>query len=265
MRTRFSYWHWFAVVCTVVLFFVLAVPLQYVSAQEFSVAQPLYIEGEVGDGSIVSYDGALYTLSKGSYDTTMRGVVTSQATIELRSIDGAPPGTYPVVGTGIAQVRVNGENGAINVGDTVTSSSTPGIGMKADKSGFILGVAQADFSGEGETTIPVLLNMKFAFAKESPLAEKIRVQLSDFLKLSGLTIIDDPIMSLRYLLATCVVIASLVVTFLTVGRVARGGVDAIGRNPLASRAITFSIVMNTVLSIAIVGMGLAAAYFISTV
>jgi hypothetical protein len=43
------------------------------------------------------------------------------------------------------------------------------------------------------------------------------------------------------------------------------GVDAIGRNPLASKAIIFSIMMNTVLSIGIVGMGLAAAYFISTV
>ena len=65
------------------------------------------------------------------------------------------------------------------------------------------------------------------------------------------------------MLASTVVVSSLVVTFLTVGKVARSGVDAVGRNPLASKAIMFSIIMNTILSIAIVGIGLTAAYFIT--
>lgn len=268
MYARLARWQWVVfALCTTVLGLVVVAQIYTspVLAQELSVARPIKIDGEVPDNSIVSYDGVLHALSTKAYDNTMLGVVTNNATIEYKSLEGPIPGSYPVVSTGIAYVRVNTENGPIQVTDTITSSSTPGVGMKATKSGFIIGVAQADFEGPGEGTIPVILSIKFAFAKESPTAEKIRVQLSDMLKLSGLTIIDDPIMSLRYLLATCVVITSLVVTFLTVGKVARSGVDAVGRNPLASKAIIFSIIMNTVLSIAIVGIGLTAAYFITTV
>jgi hypothetical protein len=195
----------------------------------------------------------------------MLGVVTPDATIEYKSSDASIEGTHPVISTGIAYVRVTTANGPIYAGDTITSSDTVGVGMKATKSGFILGTAQADFDSDGEGKIPVMLSIKFAFATDSPMTEKIRVQLTDMLKLSGLTIIDDPIMSLRYVLATTVVVSSLVVTFLTVGKVARSGVDAVGRNPLASKAIMFSIIMNTILSIAIVGIGLTAAYFITAV
>lgn len=267
MFARLARWQWVTfVLCTIALCLVAVIQFTVpIFAQELSVARPIKIDGVVPDSSIVSYDGKTYSLSTQTYDNTMIGVVTTNATIEYKSSEGPIPGTYPVVSTGIAFVRVNTENGPIQITDIITSSSTPGVGMKATKSGFIVGVAQADFEGPGEGTIPVILSIKFAFAKESPTAEKIRAQISDMLKLSGLTIIDDPIMSLRYLLATGVVITSLVVTFLTVGKVARSGVDAVGRNPLASKAIIFSIIMNTVLSIAIVGIGLTAAYFITTV
>jgi hypothetical protein len=268
MYARLSRWHCVAFVLFIYflcLKYTVFAPIQKVYAQELSVARPITIAGETPDGSLISYDGTQYELSQNEYDNTLFGVVTTSATIEYKSSDGAVPGAHPVISTGIARVRVTTANGPISIGDTITTSSTAGVGMKATKSGFIVGVAQADFSDTGEGSIPVLLNIKFAFAKESPFAEKIRVQLSDMLKLSGLTIIDDPIMSLRYLLATGVVITSLVVTFLTVAKVARGGVEAIGRNPLASKAIMFSIIMNTIISIAIVGIGLTAAYFITTV
>jgi hypothetical protein len=241
---------------------ILTVKMQ-VLAQELSVARPVPIAGEVPDNSIISFDGTNYSLSSEQYDKAIMGVVTPDATIEYKSSDVTVEGTHPVISTGIATVRVTTANGPIFAGDTITSSDTPGVGVKATKSGFILGTAQADFTGEGEGKIPVILSIKFAFATDSPMTEKIRVQLTDMLKLSGLTILDDPIMSLRYVLATTVVVSSLVVTFLTVGKVARSGVDAVGRNPLASKAIMFSIIMNTILSIAIVGIGLTAAYFIT--
>lgn len=268
MYARLGRWHWFFFALSGVALFCVASFsgfVAHVAAQELSVSQPITLDSAAENGSIISYDGQKYSLSSVSYDTAMMGVSTTQAAIELTSVDGLPPDTYPVISTGITNVRVSTENGPIQIGDFLTSSSKPGVAMKADKSGFILGVAQSNYDGTEEGVVPVLLTIKFAFSKESPVAEKIRVQLSDLLKLSGLTILDDPITSLRYLLAACVIIASLVVTFMTVGKVARGGVDAIGRNPLASKAIILSIIMNTVLSIGIVGMGLAAAYFISTV
>jgi len=46
-------------------------------------------------------------------------------------------------------VKVTTENGTIQVGDPITSSSTPGVGMKATKAGAIVGMALEPFNGTG--------------------------------------------------------------------------------------------------------------------
>jgi len=48
---------------------------------------------------------------------------------------------------GVYFVKCNSENGKIRKGDLVTSSSEPGVAMKATKSGMILGLALEDASG----------------------------------------------------------------------------------------------------------------------
>ncbi|PLW99725.1 MAG: hypothetical protein C0594_16735 [Marinilabiliales bacterium] len=49
-----------------------------------------------------------------------------------------------LVTDGVRNVKVNSENGKIKKGDPITSSSTPGEGMKATESGIILGIATED-------------------------------------------------------------------------------------------------------------------------
>lgn len=50
----------------------------------------------------------------------------------------------PIKSTGFISVKYNEENGAVKKGDLITSSSTPGVGMKATSSGIILGIAIED-------------------------------------------------------------------------------------------------------------------------
>lgn len=50
--------------------------------------------------------------------------------------------------TGIAYVKCNNENGMIKKDDFITTSAQKGAGMKAVKSGFVLGVALEDASSE---------------------------------------------------------------------------------------------------------------------
>ena len=50
--------------------------------------------------------------------------------------------------------------------------------------------------------------------------------------------------------------------FIYFGRIAKAGVEAIGRNPLASRTITSGLVLHILLTIVIVGAGLGIGYLI---
>jgi len=50
----------------------------------------------------------------------------------------------PVLLKGIAEVKYNSENGLIKKGDAITTSSEAGVGMKATKTGMIVGIALED-------------------------------------------------------------------------------------------------------------------------
>jgi hypothetical protein len=235
-----------------------------IMAQELGVAQRVSIAGQIPDSSIISQKESLYQLSSETYDKGMVGVVTTQPAMELIAIEDGE-GIYALVSQGMVNVRVNGEGGPIVAGDSITSSSTPGVGMKAGKTGFILGYAQADFAGNGESVIPVNLSIKFAFAADSPASERIGSRLLDVISISGVAAISDPLTTFKYVLAAVIVVVSLAVAFITVGKVARNGVEAIGRNPLAKNTIVTGIVVNSLLCLIIIGMGLVAAYMVTSI
>jgi fibronectin-binding autotransporter adhesin len=63
-------------------------------------------------------------------------------------------GHFPMALAGRVPTRVSAENGAINIGDPITISSTPGVGMKALEPGYVVGIALESYDGtepvEGE-------------------------------------------------------------------------------------------------------------------
>jgi F0F1-type ATP synthase membrane subunit c/vacuolar-type H+-ATPase subunit K len=63
----------------------------------------------------------------------------------------------------------------------------------------------------------------------------------------------------KYFIAALIVFASFFFGFYIFGRVAGKGVEALGRNPLASKMIEMGIVMNVVITVVIIlsGLGLA--------
>ena len=64
------------------------------------------------------------------------------------------PGSYPIALAGRVPTNVNNENGAIAVGDPLTTSSVSGAAMKATEAGPIVGYALEPFDGtEGSITV----------------------------------------------------------------------------------------------------------------
>lgn len=250
------------------------IPVQSVIAQStglsLGIGQSIKVSGvsTVANGSIISFQNNQYQLSAESYDKSMFGVSATNPAIEVTdNTTRNEPGVTSVLRSGQVQVRVNGRNGAIIKGDRITSSDQPGVGMKAVKSGFVLGVAEGSFSPSSETDeglIPVTLDIKFTFAEDTPGSERIAARLKDVVSLSTVSIAEDPLQTLRYVVAGVVVIGAFTFAFFTFGRLAHNGIEALGRNPLASRPIVAAMFFNILVALGIMLTGLVAAYLIVT-
>ncbi|NQV90425.1 hypothetical protein HQ487_03395 [Candidatus Uhrbacteria bacterium] len=57
-------------------------------------------------------------------------------------------GAYPIALAGRVPTKVNTENGSIAVGDPLTTSSVPGVAMKAEKAGQVVGYALETYSSK---------------------------------------------------------------------------------------------------------------------
>lgn len=216
------------------------------------------IDKNAKDGNIIVYGSRGYDLSKKPYDLNIYGVVTENPSIYLQNTEDSD--VKPVATWGKEYVLVSVINGNIAKNDFITSSEIPGVGQKADKNGRILGSALESYSNSNPKAIGkimVSINPSFATSlgsDRSNLWETLK-NAADFSPLSQLT-------SLRYILATIIVILSFAIGFIYFGRIARSGIEALGRNPLASRTIQLNIIFNLVVMVVIILVGLALAYII---
>lgn len=219
------------------------------------------VDKEVVSGQIVASTKDGFVVTKTTYDQSMIGVVTEKPAISFDvGTTVANSDKYPVLSSGNVYVRVSMENGNIKKGDFITSSSKAGVGMKADKSGFVIGssLENMNFSDKNEIKeLYVSLDIHYLST-----ARTAQSNLGDVISLSTIATYESPLQVFRYVMAALVVLVSVVISFLSFGRLATLGIEALGRNPLASHKIQFGIVANVLLSLIIVVVGLFVAYFI---
>jgi hypothetical protein len=216
------------------------------------------VDKNIPDGSILCSASEGIKLCNSDYDADMYGVYVEQPSVviqDIQIIEGKA-----VVNSGKAYVRVRSINGNIQKGSFVTASTIPGVAQLADKSGNVLGVALEAYDQSDkavEDKIMVAIGIRPAIISRS-----VRGNLLETLREGFLAPTLTPLASLRYLLAIIIAVAAFILGFIYFGRVAKGGVDALGRNPLAQRAIQFTVFMNLILTVFIMGGGLILAYII---
>jgi F0F1-type ATP synthase membrane subunit c/vacuolar-type H+-ATPase subunit K len=228
-----------------------------VKAQQFSssLAIQVPVEGDTVSGDLLCSAGTLFTRCKSEYQTSMYGVVVDSSSLEIK--DTELENGKLVVTSGIAGVRVSNSNGEIKKGNLITSSKTDGVGQLASKNGYVLGTALEDLSGD-LGVIQVVINIHPA----AGMGKSTGSNLVQFIR-EGLTVpVFEPLESFRYLLAGVMVVIAFTLGLLYFGRSSRAGIEAIGRNPLARKVIQFTTLLNVLLTIVIVAVGLAVAYFI---
>ncbi|TXI87238.1 MAG: hypothetical protein E6Q36_07870 [Chryseobacterium sp.] len=107
-------------------------------------------DDKVAPGTIVAVDPSLKAGVKQStkaYQGDLMGVVSTKPGQILSDSSDFTPGSRPVnlALAGRVPLRVSAEGGSIKPGDMITSSSTPGVGMKANSSGGVIGRALTEF------------------------------------------------------------------------------------------------------------------------
>lgn len=211
----------------------------------------------VEEGAIMCNREGKMILCDEEFSPEIAGVYTQKPAIliEDTSING-----IPLVNNGKVSVLVTSEKGNIKPGDYITSSKTPGYGVKADKSGNVLGLALEEFSGSDNNSkgkVLVLIDIRPAI-----IATSSRGNLIETLKQAFLAPTLTPLSSLRYLLAILLAVGAFVIGFNYFGKVSKSGVEALGRNPLAGRMIQINVIINLIFTVAIMFAGLALAYAI---
>lgn len=221
-----------------------------------AMAVSVVIKGDqIEDGLIVCSTTDGNSLCNQPYDTAILGVVATDPAIFLQN--RALEGSYPLVTSGKAFVKVTNSAGNIAIGNFITTSTTAGTGQKATRSGYIIGTALQGYDGSGEAKILISIGVRPAIV-----AEGIRGNLLETIRQGLSSVYLTPLNALRYILAMIVTIVAFTLGFMYFGRVAKTGVEAVGRNPLASRTIQLSVVFNIVLTVIIMIAGLALAYLI---
>ena len=212
----------------------------------------------IKDGSILTSSPKGAVLATVPYDSLVLGIVSRDAGIILSSTDDK--NSVPVIADGIVYVLVSTQQGSIKKQDLLTTSTIPGVAVKSTKSGYVLGYALEDYSSNDPKKIgKIAVNLSLHYYNSRP---TLAGTLTDILKIALLPTDTSPAPIFKYIVAALVVLGSFALGFVSFGRTAAKGVEALGRNPSASATIHLGIIFNVGIVIAIILAGLAVAFFI---
>jgi F0F1-type ATP synthase membrane subunit c/vacuolar-type H+-ATPase subunit K len=235
-------------------------PASSIGAATLGVARIIEVKDKnVKDGNIISASDKGAVLSNVAYDGQVQGVVARDAGI-LISEDGTENG-IPIISVGKVYILVSTIAGPIKAGDQITTTSLiPGVGVKAVKSGYVLGIALEDYTNpNAKQTEKIVVDMNLHYFNAKP---TLPGSLTDIFKIALLPTREGPTALYKYIVAAMVAIASFVLGFLTFGRTAAKGVEALGRNPAAGRIIHLGIIFNVAIVVVIALSGLTVAFLI---
>ncbi len=115
------------------------------------------VDQNIESGDLVAVDPGnkeAIRLSSAPYQPTILGIVSTSPGINLNVTE---VGGKPLALAGRVPAKVNSENGRVMAGDPITSSSTPGVGMRATQSGRIIGLALEDAPEDGSGQVVVFV------------------------------------------------------------------------------------------------------------
>lgn len=169
------------------------------------------------------------------------------------------------------EVLVSDENGPIKAGDYLSLSTTEGIAMKADsRTAVVVGKAIAEFNGQqgtstakvGSRTVRLARVLTDISIAANPLFRQDTGFMPGFVQEIAASIADKPVSMPRLYLGMLLMLVTAFVTGTLLYSSVRGGLVAIGRNPLSRATITRNMLRVVFLSLIIFVTGLFGVYLL---
>ena len=165
----------------------------------YDLAEVMWVGEDVSEGDVVvvSKTGRKLIKSDIPFDRNVIGIVSNTSNpraypiLQLGDIDQMedlhPDRKYKYIClAGQVEVKVNLEGGDITPGDWITTSSQNGYGMKAKKSGNVIGKALEAFSSsEGVNEKKILVFVSLSEINEPNIEEKLARQSTELELLKG--------------------------------------------------------------------------------
>ncbi len=260
------------VVISAGLAWVLALSIgSWVSAAESSFSQGFLAEDDLALGTVVATAADGISVEKATLSNTsnMVGVVTEDAVLELSDDSGAE---VQVATGGRTLALVSDINGQINAGDKLTISPINGVGMSTNRSGYIFGTAQANFSAAQAVTtqsvktkdgtnktvriglLPVQVGVvQYDFNKDTAILPAYIVNFAN-------AIARKEVSFIRIVIALAVLLIGTLSIALILVSAVRSSITSIGRNPLAAKAVHAGLFQVLVITFGILVAMLAIIY-----
>ncbi len=178
-----------------------------------------------------------------------------------------------VVTSGVTDLLVTDENGAIEDGDYIAISSIEGVGRKSQRSDRrVIGVARGDFSDPtvqtvrtetGETRevaiarIPVLIQVG-----GNPSAAEQESFLPGFIQEGANALAGEPVAPARILIAMMIITGGIVGSMVLLYGAVSSTIISIGRNPLSTASIYAGLARMITIAVGIILLSVAIAYLI---
>ncbi len=181
-----------------------------------------------------------------------------------------------VASGGRYELLVSDQNGPVKSGNFITISALDGIGMKAGpEQAEVIGRALGDFDGKtgvidteqlksnlgNKTTVAVghiPVDIRLA---PNPLYQSSN-NLPDFLSHAANSVAHKDVQPFRVYLSLSILLATVFITGVMFYGGIRGGIIAIGRNPLAKGAIGRGLIRAVALGLIVFAIGVLGAYII---
>lgn len=168
------------------------------------VAEAYYTKDKsIMPGTVVAVDGSIdagVQKTSGAYDGRALGIVSTEPGMVLGDPHATNPNNNKMVLlalNGRVPVRVSMENGPIEAGDYLTTSSTPGVAMKATRPGQMIGKAMSAFSSSNpnaEGMVTAFTNLTYADPHSGVVANNSlqgATSISGDLNISGTTTTEN--------------------------------------------------------------------------
>jgi hypothetical protein len=241
-------------------------------AQRFSdsvISQGYAADEAFAIGTLVSKQGSALTKASIDNETQLLGVVSGRDLIELNS-NNVQVATVGVVGAYVTDI-----GGDIKQGDVIAASPLEGIGMKAERNGYIVGVAQADFSeatqvydaevdarnGQTDTVsvglLPIMVQVGYHTLPETQTSP-----YPAFLMHLATNIAGKEVPVLRVTLALIILLVGVIIITLLIYTSVRFSLISIGRNPLAAKSVHKGLFGSVLFAIGVLLFTLLSLYLV---